>query len=91
MDVFCICVDTLCQGVVPVERDEQGMPVVYSTREEAEREIAEDCIERLRQFLEGQRSFEDAVTVDEFVVAVTRFEDGSITDEDGKVFPNPSW
>ena len=58
---------------------------------EAEREIASDCIERLQQFLAGERSFDDAMTVEEYVVPVTAFPDGSITDEDGAIFPNPQW
>ena len=88
---FCIYIDTLCQGPIPIERDGDGKPVVYATREEAEREIASDCIERLQQFLAGERPFDDAMTVEEYVVPVTVFPDGSITDEDGGIFPNPNW
>lgn len=88
---FCIYIDTVCQGPIPIERDENGKPVIYNSREEAEREIVGDCIERLRQYLEGERDFEDAVTVEEYVVSVTVFSDGSITDEDGNIFPNPNW
>ena len=90
-DGFCIYIDTICQGPIPVERDGDGKPVVYPTREEAEREIAGDCIERLRQFLAGERDFSDATTVEEYVVPVSQFADGSITDEDERVFPNPNW
>ena len=88
---FCIYIDTFFQGPVPIERDENNKPVVYSTREEAEREIAGDCIERLRQFLAGERDFGDAITVEEYIVPVTAYPDGSITDEDGNIFPNPNW
>lgn len=34
--VFSIYIDTICQGPIPIERDENGKPVVYRTREEAE-------------------------------------------------------
>lgn len=88
---FCIYIDTICQGPIPAWRDEKGLPVVYATREEAEREIASDCIEKLQQFLAGERSFEDAMTVEDYVVEVTQAADGSITDGDGRVFPNPDW
>ncbi|MEI7823268.1 MAG: hypothetical protein WCK55_20350 [Verrucomicrobiota bacterium] len=64
---------------------------INAYREEAEREIASACIERLRQFLAGERPFDDSMTVDEYVVPVTVFPDGSITDEDGAIFPNPNW
>ena len=88
---FCIYIDTICQGPIPIERNEDGKPIVYPTREEAEREIASDCIERLFQYLEGERDFEDAMTVEEYIVPVTAYADGSITDETGNVFPNPRW
>lgn len=90
-DGFCIYINTFCQGPIPVERDENDKPVVYSTQGEAEREIAEDCIERLRQYLAGERDFGDAISIEEYVVPVTAFPDGSISDEDGRVFPNPWW
>ncbi len=90
-DAFCIYTNTVFQGPIPAWRDENGLPVVYATVKEAQREIAEDCIERLRQFLAGERDFEDAISVDDYIVPVTRFADGSITDEGGRVFPNPNW
>jgi hypothetical protein len=90
-DGFCIYIDTICQGPIPVWRDERGLPVVFATQKEAEREIATDAIERLEQFLAGERGFDDAMTVEEYVVAVTQYPDGVITDEDGRVFPNPKW
>lgn len=90
-DGFCIYIDTICQGPIPIERDGDGKPVVYPTRKEAEREIASDCIERLQQFLAGERPFDDAMTLEEYVVPVTAFPDGSITDENGAIFPNPNW
>lgn len=74
-----------------MERDENGFPVVYPTKNAAEREIAEDCIERLQQFLAGERDFTDAMFVEEYVVEVRRFDDGSITDEDGNTFPRQGW
>jgi len=90
-DAFWIYINTFFQGPVPVERGEHGKPVVYATREEAEREIAEYCIQRLQQYLEGERDFDDAITVEEYVVPVTAFPDGSILDNGGKVFSNENW
>ena len=83
---FCIYVDTICQGAVPVERDNKGNAVVYFNLTEAQRAIAEATIERLRQFLEGDREFDDAMTVEEYIVEVNVFPDGSITDEAGNIF-----
>lgn len=83
---FCIYIDTVCHGAVPVERDEKGNAIVYATVNDAQRVIAEDTIERLRQFLDGERDYEDAMTVAEYVVEVDVLPDGSITDAAGNTF-----
>ncbi len=85
---FCIYIDTFCQGPVPVVSDEKGY-VVFTSELEAQREIVDDHMTRLRQFLDGERDFEDAMTVEEYVVPVTVRPDGVITDADGNCFgPN---
>lgn len=83
---FSIYIDTVCHGAVPAERDDKGNAIVYSTVTEAQRVIAEDTMERLRQFLEGERDFEDAMTVEKYIVEVDLFPDGSITDAVGNIF-----
>jgi hypothetical protein len=83
---FCIFIDTICQGRIPGWHDEKGMPVVFPTIEAAQREIAGDMIESLHQFLEGERSFADAVTVEDYILLVNVLPDGSILDEDGNCF-----
>lgn len=88
---FCIYIDTICQGPTPAWHDEKGNPVVYSTRVEAEREIAEMVIERLEQFMKGEREFEDAITVEDYIVEVDVLADGSITDEAGNHFGAGNW
>ena len=85
-DGFCIFIRTLCQGVVPSSFDEGDRPIVYPTKLEAQREIAEYTIERIQQFVRGERDFEDAITVEEFVAPVTRYADGAIVDENGNQF-----
>ncbi|MEO8617077.1 MAG: hypothetical protein ABI600_18200 [Luteolibacter sp.] len=40
----------------------------------------------LQQFLDGERDFEDAVTVEEYIVEVDVFPDGTMVDADGNVF-----
>jgi hypothetical protein len=65
--------------------------VVYSTRDEAERQIAEDTMERIQQFLSGERDFEDAMTVEEFVVEVNLYPDGSVVDEADNHFGKDNW
>ncbi|MEO8617080.1 MAG: hypothetical protein ABI600_18215 [Luteolibacter sp.] len=43
-------------------------------------------ITRLQQFLDGERDFEDAMTVEEYIVEVDVFPDGTMVDADGKRF-----
>jgi len=82
---FCIYIDALFEGPVPVERDEVGNPFVYDRLVAAERVIAEDAIGRLHEFLAGERDFDDAITIEEYVVPVDVLADGSVVDPDGHV------
>ena len=88
---YCIYVSTVCDGPVPVERDDRGNPVIYLTRTDAEKAIAEDVIERLRQFLDGEREFDDALTVEEYVTEVNVLVDGSIVDTAMNHFAYNNW
>jgi hypothetical protein len=81
---FCIYVDTVIDGPVPIERDETGNFVVYNEEVEAQREIADIVFERLHQFLAGEREFDDAMTIEEYVVPVDVMPDGSVCDESGQ-------
>jgi hypothetical protein len=83
---FCIYIDTICDGPIPIEHYEDGTVVIHATRESAEREIAEDTMERLQQYLDGARDFEDAMFVEEYIVEVDVWPDGSVTDERGLCF-----
>jgi ATP phosphoribosyltransferase regulatory subunit HisZ len=83
---FCIYIDTLCQGAVPVVSDREDKYVVFETELEAQKEVVDYHMTRLRQFLDGEREFEDAISVEEYVVPVTVYADGSFTDADGNVF-----
>lgn len=78
--------DTVCEGRIAAWHDEKGMPVVYPTIETAQREIADDVMEKLQQFLDGEREFEDALTVEDYILPVEIMADGSILDEDGNRF-----
>lgn len=85
-DGFCIYMDTLCQGLVPAVSGEDGKYVVFATELEAQRELVDHQITRLQQFLAGERGFEDAMMVEEYVVPVTVHSDGTIVDEAGNAF-----
>ena len=88
---FCIFIDTVCEGRVPAWHDDNLLPVVYPTLEAAQREIADDVMEKLRQFLDGERDFDDAMTVEDYILPVDVLPDGSILDEDGNLFGKKDW
>ena len=83
---FCIFLDTVCEGSVPAITDGEGKIVVFESENEAQREIVDHAMIRLRQFLDGEREFEDAMTVEEYVAPVTVYPDGVVTDEVGNCF-----
>jgi hypothetical protein len=88
---YAIYINTLCQGRVPVERSETDKPVVYPTERAAQCAIIDWTIPRLHQFLAGERDYEDATTIEEYVEPVDLHPDGSITDEYGNRYPHQSW
>jgi hypothetical protein len=83
---YCIFIDTICEGRIPAWHDEKGLPVVYPTLEAAQREIADEVMEKMRQFLEGERDFEDAMTVEDYILPVDVLLDGSVLAKDGSWF-----
>jgi len=87
---FCIFITTVCEGAVPSARDERGLACVFKTEIEAQREIADFVMTRLREFIDGHRDFEDAMTVEEYIVPVDVYPDGSVVDEAGNRFGNES-
>jgi len=84
--VYCIFIDTFVDGPAPSVRDERGLPCWFATRVEAEREIADNMITRLQEFIDGERDFEDAMTAEEYVVEVDVLPDGSVMDAEGNLF-----
>lgn len=91
---YCIFIDTIFQGPVPSVTeivstdgcDEQERICVFSTELEAQREVVDAMMIRLQQFLDGERDFDDAITVEEYVVEVDVFPDGSVVDMNGNYF-----
>jgi hypothetical protein len=83
---FCIYITTLLQGPVPSVRDGNDKPYVFKTEVEAQREIAENVMTRLQEFIDGEREFQDAMTIEEYIVPVDIDPDGSIADADGNRF-----
>ena len=71
---------------MPACYDETDYPVVFPTELEAQREIADNQLIRLREFLDGERDYDDAISTDEFVLPVTVWLDGSIATKNGRIF-----
>jgi hypothetical protein len=85
---FIIFMPTVFQGNVPACYEDEH-PVVFTTELEAQREIADNQLTRINQFLDGERDFDDAIVTYEFVLPVDVWADGSISTEDGQVFGKP--
>jgi hypothetical protein len=83
---FAIFTTYFFQGIMPACYDGSNFPVVFETELEAQREIADNQLTRIQEFLDGQRGFEDAIATEEFVLPVDVWPDGRISIEDGSVF-----
>ena len=75
---FCIFIDTVVDGPMPSVRDADGRPFVFLSKLEAQREIADNAMTRWQEFLDGEREFGDAMTVEEYVVEVELQPDGTV-------------
>jgi hypothetical protein len=82
---YAIFIDALAEGHVPLVRGEGNKPIIFPTERDAQIEIVDNLQTRLQEFLDGERDFEDAVEVEEYVVKVQVLPDGSIKDEFGVV------
>jgi len=71
---------------VPVVSDGDDNYVVFETELEAQKEIADNAVIRLRQFLDGERDFDDAITVEEIRSPGNGASDGNIYGRSGNCF-----
>lgn len=77
---FCVYITTVCEGSVPSLKEADDRPCVFGSEREAQCEIADLLMTRLREFLDGERDFEDAITVEEYVVPVEVCPDGTVVE-----------
>lgn len=68
--VFIIVDSTALPHPSPAWLDENGNPITYATEREAQVEIAEWMIDKLNEFIAGERDFEDAIACTDFVIEV---------------------
>jgi hypothetical protein len=59
---------TLCDGWVNFTHDENGKPVTYATREEAQADVDEFMADIAQQIKDGERDPEDGYSSDEFEI-----------------------
>ena len=83
---YSIFMPTFFQGKMPAWYDESGYPVVYETELAAQREIADHHLTLISEFLDGERDFDDAMTVEDFILPVDVWPDGRISTKDGRIF-----
>lgn len=83
---FAIFTETLCEGLIPAWHDENGFPISYATKREAEIEIAEMMIEHLREFLAGERDFDNASICSDSVLHVFVLPNSTLYTADGRFF-----
>lgn len=50
---------TLCQGDIPAWFGDDDRPILYESKDEAYKEIADSMIQELQQFIDGERSLEN--------------------------------
>lgn len=75
----------LCWGVMPAWYDgDTGLPIIYESKLAAQREIAGHHLTVIQQFLDGTRDYDDAMKVEDFVLPVDIWSDGSISNESGR-------
>lgn len=75
---YSIFINTFFEGAVPSVTEpfpdshggETERVCVFPTEREAQLEIADTMMIKLQQFIDGERDFEDAVTLEEYVVEV---------------------
>lgn len=84
-DGYCVFINTLFRGPVPAVHSEVGY-AVFETELEAQKEIADNAMTRLQEFMDGERDFDDAITVEEYVVRVSVQPNGTVIDEVGRRF-----
>lgn len=80
---YCIYIDTFFEGSVPSvmesPADADGERVcIFGTERDAQLEIIDYLETRLQEFKDGEREFDDAIAVQEYVVEVEVLPDGKI-------------
>ena len=91
---WCHVIDTICDGPVIAWKTGTGdntVPLIWSTQEEARKELIQEYIYHLESYVDGNRDWDQTDTNGpEDWVAVCRIEDGQLIvhSEDGDLLIN---
>ena len=77
MTKYIIAVDTICEGIQALERDEKDNIIVYATEEEAEAEIMDTFEELTKNQKESGQEVDEYPT--EFVMKLEDYVEGHKT------------
>lgn len=84
---YVVMTPTLCQGDIIGCWGDDDTPVLYDTKEDAWKEIADDLITGLKQFIDGDRTLDEtSFSPDDFVMLVMVDDDGMIRCQEGILF-----
>ncbi len=77
---YAVYIHAVGEGRVPLVRDESGKPYLFSTERAAQLDIAHSLVLKLQEFIDGpgDRTFNDAIEVEEYVQKIGILPDGSI-------------
>lgn len=81
---YCVFIDTIFQGTTVSVHGENDLPFVFPSEREAQLEIVDFHMTRVQEFIEGERDYDDALEIEEYVMPVTVLPDGMVVDECGR-------
>ncbi|MCU0792354.1 MAG: hypothetical protein MUE42_05790 [Opitutaceae bacterium] len=87
---YCIFINTLFQGTTISVHDGNDLPVIFSSEREAQLEIVDFHMTRIQEFIDGERDYDDALEIEEYVMPVTVLPDGVVVDECGRQYRKKS-
>lgn len=81
---YCVFINTLFQGTTISVHDGNDLPVIFPSEREAQLEIIDFHMTRVQEFIDGERDYDDALEIEEYVMPVTVLPNGMVIDECGR-------
>jgi hypothetical protein len=83
---YCVFINTFCQGTTVSVHNGDDLPFVFPTEREAQLEIVDFHMTRVQEFIDGERDYDDALEIEEYVMPVTVLPNGSVVDENNRQY-----